>query len=41
MTKEKRLAATKETKEQKDLLTEVWKDVSYQRKVIRKQLQNE
>ena len=25
MTKEKRLAATKETKEQKDLLTEVWK----------------
>ena len=25
MTKEKRLAATKETKEQKDRLTEVWK----------------
>lgn len=35
MTKEKRLIATNKTEEERDRLTEVWKNVSYQRKVIR------
>lgn len=41
MTKEKRLIATNKTEEERDRLTEVWKNVSYQRKVIRKRSQNE